>query len=411
MNYKDQITPDQGAKKLLDFNIEYKYEEIQTSQTFKRVLAQDMYAKIDVPSFDKSPFDGYALRGEDTEGASEENPIRFEITEEIPAGSFPKKEVGKFQAAKILTGGPLPKGANTTIKFEKTDFTENQVFIKEELKANSNVVKQGEDIEKASLLLEKGSILDSPSLGLLASQGIEKIKVYKKPKLGFFLTGSELKELGENLDPGEIYDSNHLTFLSLFENLGFEVEDYGLVGDDLEEITRLTKEANESCDLLITTGGASVGDYDYGARALENLGGQVLFTKTAMKPGGSLVVSKLREKAVINLSGNPGAAILGLFRVCLPFLKKTLGRKEIYSPSFQALLKEPFDKENPRLRLLRGTLEYQDGKVYFVEDKNQGNGILSSFVGSKVFGEIPPGVNYLGAGQLIKVYDLENLFS
>ena len=153
MNYKDQITPDQGAKKLLDFNIEYKYEEIETSQAFKRILAEDLYAKIDVPSFDKSPFDGYALRGEDTKGASEENPIRFEITEEIPAGSFPKKDLEKFQAAKILTGGPLPQGANTTIKFEKTDFTENQVFIKEELKANSNVVKQGEDIKKDSLLL------------------------------------------------------------------------------------------------------------------------------------------------------------------------------------------------------------------------------------------------------------------
>ncbi len=411
MNYKDQLTPDQGAAKLLDFTIDYKYEEIQTDQAFKRILAEDLYAKIDVPSFDKSPFDGYALRGEDTIGASQDNPISFDLTEEIPAGSFPKKEVGKFQAAKILTGGPLPKGANTTIKFEKTDFTENQVFIKEELKAQTNIVRQGEDIKKGSLLLERGSVIDSPSLGLLASQGIEKIQVYKKPQLGFFLTGSELKELGQDLEPGEIYDSNHLTFLSLFENLGFEVKDYGLVGDDLDEITRLTKEANESCDLLITTGGASVGDYDYGARAVENLGGQVLFTKTAMKPGGSLVVSKLKDKAVINLSGNPGAALLGLFRVCLPFLKKTLGRKEIYSPAFEALLKKPFDKENPRLRLLRGSLEFKDGKVYFVEDSNQGNGILSSFVGCKVFGEIPPGVNYLEAGQLIKVYDLENLFS
>lgn len=411
MNYKDQLTPDQGAAKLLDFTIDYKYEEIQTDQAFKRILAEDLYAKIDVPSFDKSPFDGYALRGEDTIGASQDNPISFDLTEEIPAGSFPKKEVGKFQAAKILTGGPLPKGANTTIKFEKTDFTENQVFIKEELKAQTNIVRQGEDIKKGSLLLERGSVIDSPSLGLLASQGIEKIQVYKKPQLGFFLTGSELKELGQDLEPGEIYDSNHLTFLSLFENLGFEVKDYGLVGDDLDEITRLTKEANESCDLLITTGGASVGDYDYGARAVENLGGQVLFTKTAMKPGGSLAVSKLKDKAVINLSGNPGAALLGLFRVCLPFLKKTLGRKEIYSPAFEALLKKPFDKENPRLRLLRGSLEFKDGRVYFVEDSNQGNGILSSFVGCKVFGEIPPGVNYLEAGQLIKVYDLENLFS
>ena len=188
MNYKDQLTPDQGAAKLLDFTIDYKYEEIQTDQAFKRILAEDLYAKIDVPSFDKSPFDGYALRGEDTIGASQDNPISFDLTEEIPAGSFPKKEVGKFQAAKILTGGPLPKGANTTIKFEKTDFTVNEVFIKDQLKVNTNIVKQGEDIKKGSLLLERGSVIDSPSLGLLASQGIEKIQVYKKPQLGFFLT-------------------------------------------------------------------------------------------------------------------------------------------------------------------------------------------------------------------------------
>ncbi|MDO5027736.1 MAG: molybdopterin molybdotransferase MoeA [Bacillota bacterium] len=410
MTYQDQLSPDQGSQILLDFPWTYDLEEIHIKQGLGRILAEDVVARIDVPSFDKSPYDGYALKAENTKGASKDQPIAFEIIEEIPAGAFPKKALGDFQAAKILTGSALPQGANCIIKFEATDFTEREVFIKEEVTANSNVVTKGESMKKGQLLLEKGSRLDSPSLGVLASQGIEKISVYKKPKLGFFLSGSELKEVGQDLEPGQIYDSNHLTFVSIFKTMGFDVKSYGLVPDDFDQIVALTQRAVDECDLVVTTGGASVGDYDYSSRAVEILGGQILFTRTAMKPGGSLVASRLKDKTVLNLSGNPASAILGLFRVCLPYLKKLLGYKDLYCPSFQAILKEPMKKKSPRIRILRGNLEYAGGKVYFVEKSGQGNGVLSSFVDCQVFAEVPAGTAYMEAGDLIKVYLVDQLF-
>lgn len=411
MNIYDQIHPDQGIEKLLNLKVKEETEKIKLIDGLDRVIATDLFATIDVPSFDKSPYDGYALKGEDTEFASDDNKIEFEIVEEIPAGYCPTKEIKNFQASKILTGGCLPEGANVCVKYEHTEFDDKKVLINSKLKPNSDIIKAGEDVKKGSLLVEKGTVLTPGVLGLLSSQGIDEIEVYKKPVVGIFVTGSELKTSSEKLSKGEIFETNSITFKSIFEKLGFITKDYGIVKDDEESIVNITKKAINEVDLLISTGGASVGDYDYALSSIKKLGGENLFWKTAMKPGGSIVVSRLFDKTVIGLSGNPGAAILGLYRVCFPYLKKLLGRKDLEFKTISLTLKYPVDKKSRRVRILRGNLEFdQNGKGYFVEKQDQGNGVLSSFINCDLLGEIPAGSNEVNSGEIIKCYKVDSIF-
>lgn len=411
MEYFDQIHPDEGLKKLLDLDVNLKTEKITLKEGLNRVIAEDLFAILNVPSFDKSPYDGYALRGEETIGASKENPIEFEVIEEIPAGHNPTKKLGKFQAAKILTGGCLPEGANVCVKYEYTEFTQDSVKISKELKKNTDIIRTGEDVKKGDLLVEKGKVLSPGILGLLSSQGIQEIEVYARPKVGIFATGTELSYSGENLERGQIFESNLIVFSSIFKKLGFEVVDFGILKDDENLIVEKTKEALEEVDLLVTTGGASVGDYDYALSSINKLGGKNLFWKTAMKPGGSIVVSRLFNKTIIGLSGNPGAAILGLYRVCYLYLKKLLGRRDLEFSTIPLALKYPVNKKSPRLRLLRGTIEFDNkGQGYFVEMKDQGNGVLSSFINCSLLGEVPSGSKELEAGQIINCHRVQSLF-
>jgi molybdopterin molybdotransferase len=184
---------------------------VHISSSLGRVLSQDIYANINVPPFDRSPFDGYALRAADNFGADKEHPAVFTITEEIPAGKEPEFEVKSGQAAKILTGAPIPKGADTTIKYEETDFTETRVIINKPLTPNENIVFAGEDIPSGTLLAARGSVISAGLMGVFAGQGYAEIEVYKRPVIAILNTGSELTEVGKPLAAAKIYNSNVYT--------------------------------------------------------------------------------------------------------------------------------------------------------------------------------------------------------
>ncbi len=410
MENRNQIHPDEGAELLLNLHVDLQTEEISIMEALNRVVAENVTAHINVPNFDKSPYDGYAIRGEDTIEATEDNPVILKIVEEIPAGHHPQKKIGKGEAAKILTGGEVPIGANVNIKFEDTEFCDEYVKIFSPIKPNKDIIKAGEDTEKGSIIVEKGDLLTPGLLGQLSSQGIHTVLVYKKPLVGLGVTGSELLNANEDLLPGKIYESNRATFLGIFKNLGFDVKVYDIIPDEKEEIKNFIKSAIDEVDILVTTGGASVGDYDYAVSSIEEIGGEILFWKTAMKPGGSIVASRYKNKTVLGLSGNPGAAILGMYRTCLPYLKKLVGKKELYPQKIDVILKEDMNKKSPRVRILRGHLEFEDGKVYFSEKTYQGNGVLSSFIDCDCFAEVPAGSKELKAGTVLKGYRVGSLF-
>lgn len=405
-----QIHPDEAIELLLAQDIDYEMETISLDDALGRVAAENIYSKVNVPPFDRSPYDGYAFRGEDTIGASKDRWVELEVIEEIPAGTWPKYEISSGTAAKILTGGPVPEGANVCIKYEETELIDNKVRIFREIQPNTDIVYMGEDRKKDEVIIEKGDVLNTGEIGELASQGISKVVVYRKPVVGIFNMGSELTPPEERLKKGKIYNSNYNALRAFLENIGMEVIDFGIIKDDEELVEQKTIESLSLVDILITTGGASVGDYDYALSSIKNIGAKVLFWKTAMKPGGSIVVSNVEEKIVFGLSGNPAAALLSLYRVGLPFLYKACGRRELKPEAVNVFLKEDLDKNSPAVRLLRGQLEIDNGKVYFAENKEQGNGVVSSFVKCDAFAEIPMGSKAVSAGTLVKAYRVGSLF-
>ena len=398
------IEVDVAVKMLTGLPVTRETEPIVLAEAQGRILSEDVKARMSVPPFDRSPYDGYAFKGEDTKAACAEHPITLQITEEIPAGKAPSIKITTGHAAKILTGAPIPDGADATIKYEETEYSDSDVKIFAPVAPDTNVVRAGDDILAGTVIFTKGTCITAPMLGVLASQGYDKIPVYKKPVIMILNTGTELVEVGQPLPEAAIYNSNVYTLSGYLRDQGAEAKNAGVVEDDPDVIARRIGQALDASDMVITTGGASVGDYDWAVTSAETLGAEVLFWKTKMKPGGSLMAAVKDGKLILGLSGNPGAAVLGLIRIALPYIRKLCGYEELELDTVQVQLRQSFDKESPKLRILRGRLEIQDGKAYFAENEGQGNGAVFSLVGCDLLGEIKPGASPLPAGAVIKAY-------
>ncbi len=398
------ILPEAARDLLLGLPVELKIETLRLLPSLDRVLAEDIYARFSVPHFDRSPFDGWAFRGEDTLTASEEKPVRLRVIEEIPAGRGPKLEITSGTAAKILTGAPMPKGADATIKYEDTDFQDGFAVFTRPVSPNTNIVRAGEDLPEGARVAVKGSRITPAVLGAAAGLGYDKLKVYVRPKVAVFSTGSELLMPGEALEAGKIYNSNNFTICGALQKAGVEAESTGIVPDDLDKIAEKLALALESCDAVVTTGGASTGDYDFAVRSAEAAGARLLFDKVDMKPGGSMMAAEKNGKLYLGLSGSPAAALLGLYMVALPYFRKLCGLASVLPEPIRVYLKKPLIKESPKLRVLRGRLLVEDGRALFEEDESRGNGALSSFLESDMLAEVPAGSPKLPAGTLLKGY-------
>lgn len=399
-----QVDISEAQKLLLSVSVEPKTEILPIAETLGRISAKEIKTTIPSPPFDRSPFDGYAFMGADTSTASKENPITLKINQEIPAGYRPTADITAGFAAKILTGAPIPVGADAVIRYEDTEFTADEVKIFEKISPNTNIVRAGEDVPCGTRLINAGSEITPALIGLLAAQGLDKIEVYKKPVISVINTGTELVVPGNELPEGKIYNSSMYTLQGFLSNMGADFVDGGIVTDDVDLINTRISEQLEISDMLITTGGASVGDYDCAVRAAEKAGGEILFWKVKMKPGGSILAYKLKGKLILSLSGNPGAAILGLLRIGLPYIRQLCGKADIYPEECMVHLKDEIKKKNPRTRVLRGYLQIEGGKALFVENNGQGGGDLSSLINCNLLGEIPEGTPPLPAGSLIKAY-------
>jgi len=395
---------DIAMKLLFDQRADSTIESVSLSEALSRVISQSVFAKMPVPPFDRSPFDGYAFRGEDTINASRDNPAVLRIVEELPAGTFPKQEITTGLAAKILTGAPIPKGANATIKYEETDFSGTEVRIFAPVKPNSNLVYAGADVSPGSELASKGSIVNASMISSFANQGFTHVDVFKKPVITVISTGTELREVGRPLDPATIYNSNVHTISAYLENFGVSPVNGGSIPDEPAAIAERIKSALKDSDMVITTGGASVGDYDWAVTAMEKLDAQILFWKTSLRPGGAVLAAVVDGKIVLGLSGNPAAAIVGLLRVGMPYIKKLCGRADCFFKEIYVRLREPVYKDSPKQRILRGVLEIEDSIAYFTESGGQGSETVSSFDKCDLLGEIPIGSPPLPAGTIIKAY-------
>lgn len=385
-----------------------KSEVVSIKDSLKRVLYGNVKSKINNPPFNKSVFDGYAFKSEDSKGTSKENPIELKIVEEIFAGDFSEREIKSGEAVRIMTGAPIPLGADCVLKQEETERHGDLVKIFKEMKENQNISFMGEDIKIGETLIKKGKRLDYADLGIMASSGISQVTVYKKPKVSIISTGDEVCDINSTLKPGKIYDSNLYSLSGRIEELGYHVLSMEHVGDNILKIGEAIEKAFEKSDIVFTTGGASVGEKDLMQKVAESIGFEKLFWKIKIKPGSAVVCSKREEKILISLSGNPNAALTTFELLGKPVLKKLEGEEEnVNIKREKGILMDSFNKKSPQRRFLRGNVIYNEkgAKVYITQIKS-GNGILSSLLNANCLIEIEKGNEGLNKGEEVNIIKL-----
>lgn len=401
-----RVSVEEGLWMILDRLGCVSKETIPAQEACGRILSENLISPENIPPFRRSPLDGYAFRADDTQGASEENPVALQIIEEIPAGKAPEHSLGSMQAVKILTGAPLPEGADAIEKYEVVEADEKTLRLFHPYKNGCNVVPIGEDIKEGDQVLSDGTMISPAYLGILAGLGFAQIPVYRQPLVYLISTGSELVSIDQPIPMGKIRNSSIYTLKAFLEANGARVKMMPIVNDNMELIAEAIDDALEEADMVFTTGGVSVGDYDMLPKSMEHLGADILFWRMQMKPGGAFMASYHKGKPVISLSGNPSAAAMALFMIGIPALRKLAGRKDFMLETCQVKLLEKFDKKCKVRRFIPGKLAVRQGEAYITVTPSQGNGILHPLHGCNVVADLPKGSPVMEAGTLVKAYML-----
>ncbi len=373
-------------------------EEIPLWEGGGRTLAEDIFAGQDQPPFARSPLDGYAVRSGDIAGASKGRPARLSVIDEVDAGQVSGMRVEKGTAIRIMTGAPVPEGADCIVRQEDTDYGEEKVEVYREVGAYENYCFAGEDYRAGTQVLEKGTKLGAIELGTLASLGREKVRVFRRVRAAVLTTGDELVLPGEERKPGKIYDANLYTMATRLTALGAEVIRKGRTGDKPEEAAAWIREAGEKADIIVTTGGVSVGKKDIMHEVLKLLDCERIFWKIAIKPGMPTLCAQYGGKLLICLSGNPFGAAVNLELLVRPVLAKMAGRKAPELLRLSAVSESEFPKRSGVTRYVRAF--YEEGKVRIPEGSNA-SGILSSMCGCNCLIEIPAGTAALKKGDRV----------
>ncbi len=387
---------------LLDAVAPVGTETVALSTAGGRVLAKTLAAAGDVPPFDRSPYDGYAFRAADVKDASRENPVTLRILEEIAAGDVSHVPVTEGTAVKILTGAPIPPGADAVTKYEETEYTPETVTIFQSAKAGDNIVRRGEDVKAGEALALPGQVIDAGLAGMLAGQGVYRPEVYRRLRVGVLSTGNEVvDEIEGELPAGKIRNTNRYMLETALAAAGCEAVYLGIAGDTAESICRALESALPGCDAIVLTGGVSVGDYDMTPAAMDMLGAEMLLRSLRLKPGGACAYAMKEGKLLCGLSGNPASAMTNFYAVALPALRKMSGHREPKLTEITVTLAKNFEKKSPQTRIMRGTLSLEDGRVMF-HHREQGNAVIRSLVGCDALAVVPAKSGPLPAGTVLK---------
>ncbi|WP_342513392.1 gephyrin-like molybdotransferase Glp [Sporosarcina sp. FSL K6-1522] len=353
-------------------------EQVALEHTYGRVLAEPIIAKHDVPSFDRSPYDGFAVRAADTVGASGENRVAFTVIGEIGAGYVADRAIGEGEAYRIMTGAPIPMNADAVVMLEQTVEGTDGFTLRKPFSPGENISFKGEDAKEGELLIEAGTLIHPGTIALLATFGYAEVAVAKRPVVGILSTGTELLAVSEPLVPGKIRNSNGPMIAAQLDRMGIAYQSYGMQEDDLDACAAIVEKALAETDVLITTGGVSVGDYDHLPAIYERLGAKVLFNKVAMRPGSVTTVAVLGDKLLFGLSGNPSACFTGFELFARPAILGMMGSQTPYVPHMTAKLGEDILKPNPFTRFIRAIWEMTpEGIVAVPAGFNKSNAVSS----------------------------------
>ena len=376
-------------------------ENVAILDALGRVLAEDLCSAIDVPGYDNSAMDGYAVRSEDCQQAG----VSLPVSQRIPAGAT-GSELQPGTAARIFTGAPVPPGADAVVMQELCEADGDSVTINTVVKAGSNVRRAGEDIKNGAVVLQAGKKLRAQELGLLASVGLAEFPVRRKLKVAIFFTGDEIVTPGQPLQPGQIYNSNRYTLNGLLQAMNCEIIDLGIVPDTLEATLEVLKEAAGCADLVITSGGVSVGEEDYVRIALEQLG-ELSMWRIAMKPGKPVAFGRVGDTLFMGLPGNPVSVFVTFLLFARGLILKMQGCDDVRPKpvSVTAGFDWPSVK---RQEYLRVKLEVEDGQAVAQLYPHQGSGVLSSASWADGLVEAPIG-RAIAAGDSVAFFAFEGL--
>ena len=365
-----------------------------------RILAKDIIAPFSQPPFDRSPLDGYAFAAADSTGASKETPARLKVIGEVCAGGYFEGEVKSGEAVRIMTGAPIPKGCDCVLRQEDTNYGEEVVELYVPLKPYSNYCYKGEDIKEGITLLQKGQKLSAITLGVLASMGIEEVEVLEKVKVGLICTGDELMPLDRPLLPGKIYNSNGYMIAERIRELGLEVEVIYQCEDTAGKVADKIKMLYDKIDLVVTTGGVSVGKKDIMHEVFKILGVNRLFWRIAMQPGTPVLAGTLDEKLIIGLSGNPFAALANFELLVREVVAVMQQDPELAAKKVKAKLISDFTKGSKKRRFIRAS--YAFGEVSLPHTQHASGSLYSMSLCNCLI-DIPPGTEGLKAGDEVQI--------
>jgi len=413
------LSVEEALQKILDEIDILEEETVPILESLGQVLAADIKSDINVPPLDNSAMDGYAVRSEDTTGASEKTPRFLRVIDTVMAGSISRKEVVPGTAVRIMTGAPVPGGADAVVQFENTDDEKHKkstpdkpitrAGILSEAKSGLNIRRVGEDIAKGAMALKKGTVIRAAEIGLMASLGYGRVKVIRRPVVAILSTGNELVEINKPLPEGKIHNSNGYSIASLVKRYGFIPKVLGIARDDEEELLAKLKEAQDA-DMLLTTGGVSMGDYDI-VKDIIARDGELVFWKVRVKPGKPLAFGKIKGKDKIiphlGLPGNAVSCMVSFELFVRPALMKMMGKKNFAKPTVEVILEDTVINNAGRRLYDRAVIERRNGHYYARLTGSQSSGILTSMSLANGLVIIPEDSKKVNKGDTVRALMLD----
>lgn len=381
-------------------------EEVSLLNSLGRVIAENVYSHLTIPPWDNSAMDGYAVISSDTKPASKENPVRLKVLEDLPAGKVSDREIKSSETIRIMTGAPMPIGADAVVMDEETLRDGEHVRILSPVIAKENVRPRGEDINTGDLLIKKGKFLTPADIGIMASIQKSRVQVFQKPRVAVLSTGDELVDIDEPITRGKIVNSNSYSLEAQVKDAGAIPVHLGIAKDTKEDLQRKLL-SSLSADIIITSGGISVGDYDFVKTVLKDLGMEMKFWKVAMKPGKPLAFGNIRGKPVFGLPGNPAASMLCFELFVRPSILKMQGRSDLFKKEVVAESLEDIKKKPGRRHFIRAIASFKNGQYFFKTTGPQGSGMLTSMMLANSIAIITEDCTILKKGEKTKVILLD----
>ncbi|MEW6359995.1 MAG: gephyrin-like molybdotransferase Glp [Planctomycetota bacterium] len=401
------ISFDEAEKIILDSVMRVEAEEVSITEAHGRTAAETVTSSDDIPCFDNSAMDGYAVRKEDVATASKETPIELEVIEEVPAGKVPQRKMRAGKAVKIMTGAPIPDGADAVVMVEDTEAEGSKIKVFAPVE-KSNIRPKGEDIAAGSAVIEDGMLLRPQEIGVLASIGRQRIKVARRPRVAILSTGDEVIPHDQPLEHGKVRNSNSFTLRGMVKDAGAVPIDLGLVKDAMEDVVGALKSARKA-DAVVTSGGVSVGEYDFVKDALEQAGMKQKYWKVLMKPGFPSLFGTMGKTLCFGLPGNPVSVMVCFELLARPAILKMQGRKEVRRPMIHAILDDDKVKhKGERRTFVCAHVTVVDGTFHVTVRGPQGSGMLRSMSLANALLVLAEDAPAPGKGDRVPVLLLDN---